>query len=205
MQQKLIQMQLWQKFGVWYNRMRIIISECNHPSTVHTTITMPNINEWKEIKALRLEALKNEPHAFKNYYHDEIMLSDNQWREKISNSCEDNSHEFFIIAKNAEGMIGIVGAEKLDNEMWYLKSVYIKTEYRGKGIGLQLLDRMMWKLDHEYGASMVRLKVNARQKAAIRLYKKCGFIIENAIEKQQSGDGNLYTKFIMHRNQCVIR
>lgn len=101
-------------------------------------------------------------------------------------------------------IIGIVGTEKGINDTWTLKSVYVKPEHRGQGIGTALLEAIIWKLDHLHHARIIELKVNTRQEVAINLYKKCGFTVVDTLENQESGDGNLYTKFIMYRNACAI-
>lgn len=162
------------------------------------------MHEWKEIRALRLEALKNEPHAFKKCYQEEVVLTEENWKEKIINSSRLNRDEFFIIAKVNNKIIGIVGAEKKENDTWVLKEVYVQKEYRGKNFGSGLLEAIIWKLDHIHHAQIIKLKVNSKQEAAINLYKKCGFIVETVLENQESGDGNRYTKFVMYRNKCLL-
>lgn len=157
------------------------------------------------MKALRLLALKNEPHAFKKSFQEEVGLTERQWKQKIINSSRYNRDEFFIIAKVDNKIVGIVGAEIKQNNTWVLKEVYVQKEYRGQGVGSRLLEAIVWKLDHIHHARTVELKVNTKQEVAINLYKKFGFIVESVLENQKSGDGNLYTKFVMYRNQCSLQ
>ena len=163
------------------------------------------MHEWKEMRALRLEALKNEPHAFKKCYQEEAVLTEENWKEKIINSSRLNRDEFFIIAKVNNKIIGIVGAEKKEQNTWVLKEVYVQKEHRGKNFGSRLLEAIIWKLDHVCSAIKIELIVNTRQHAAVALYKKCGFIVAGVLENQESGDGNFYTKFIMYRNTCAVK
>lgn len=156
------------------------------------------------IRDLRLEALKKEPHAFKDSFKDEITLSKKDWQERISNSCEKKSHEFFILAKIQEKIVGIAGAIKKDGEVWNIKSVFVRHEYRGQRIGRRLLEALIWKLDHIHMARKIELIVNTKQEAAIALYKKCGFVVVETRDNQKSGDGNMYTKFVMDRKLCSI-
>ncbi len=156
------------------------------------------------IRDLRLEALEKEPRAFKGSLKQEIKLTDADWQNRIINSCVPNAHEFFIIAKYEGKVVGIVGASKKEENNWVLKEVYVRAGYRKQGIGTTLLEAMMWKLDHLYGAKKIELIVNTKQDAAIDLYKKCGFIVAGTLENQESGDGNVYTKFVMYRNVCTI-
>ena len=46
-------------------------------------ITIPHVGEWKQLRALRLEALKSEPHAFKKSYEEEVMFSEGEWKQKL--------------------------------------------------------------------------------------------------------------------------
>lgn len=167
-------------------------------------ITIPKVGEWEEVKALRLRALKNEPHAFKKGYHEEIQLTENEWKKKIYNSSSNRPDEFFIIAKVDNTIVGMVGAELKDESTWCLKSVYVAYEYRGQGIGTKLLEGIVEKLERNCDARMIELIVNTVQLAAIRVYTKCGFVVREVMENQKSGDGKRYTKFSMYRNVRLI-
>ncbi len=101
-------------------------------------------------------------------------------------------------------IIGTIGAEKVLENVWRLKELYVQKNYRGRGVGQKLLEAIIWKLDHLHHARVIELKVNTRQEVAINLYKKCGFTIASTLENQESGDGKRYTKFIMCRNQCML-
>ncbi len=133
-----------------------------------------------------------------------MTVNSRQWQERINQSCEPHSHDFFIVAKIDNNSIGIVGAEKKSDTIWTLKEVYVRDKYRGQGIGRRLLEAIIWKLDHQYSAQIIELRVNTRQEAAINLYKKCGFSIVSTIENQESGDGNRYTKFNMCRKRSRV-
>ncbi len=87
---------------------------------------------------------------------------------------------------------------------WNLKSVYVQPQYRGQGIGTTLLESTIERLEKILHAEVIELTVNTLQKSAIRIYTKCGFIIKQTMENQVSGDGRLYTKFIMYRNFCPL-
>ncbi len=181
-------------------RDRSIMSSHIH----HIQITIPKVAEWKEVRALRLQALKNEPHAFKNGYHEEIKLTESDWKKKIYNSSRYNRDEFFIIAKVDTQMVGMVSAELRGESTWCLKSVYVTGEYRGQGIGTRLLEGVIAELEKNYTVQVIELTVNTLQTAAIRVYTKCGFVVREIMENQVSGDGKTYTKYSMRRNFCSI-
>lgn len=169
-----------------------------HTNKLDVFVTVPRLSEWRAVKVLRLRALKNEPQAFKSSFAEESVFTNHQWKEKIKNSCDLHSHEFFCIAKYRGKSVGLIGAEK-QGDVWVLKAVYVDPKYRGKGIGRELLETVLWKLEYERGAECVELIVNTMQKAAIALYQLCGFRIVGIYENSSSGDGGTYTKYNMRR------
>ena len=55
----------------------------------------------------------------------------------------------------------------------WIEDIYIKNEYRGRGIGKMFFDYIQEK----YPNSVFRLELEPENEAALRLYKKCGFEI----------------------------
>jgi len=58
---------------------------------------------------------------------------------------------------------------------WKMHAVYVAPELRGRGLGVKLVFHALEKL-RERRVGEVSLKVDESNKAAIQLYKKCGFI-----------------------------
>jgi ribosomal protein S18 acetylase RimI-like enzyme len=55
----------------------------------------------------------------------------------------------------------------------WIEDLYIKEQYRGMGLGRQLLDFITSK----YTDCIFRLEAEAENEHAIRLYQKCGFSV----------------------------
>ena len=58
--------------------------------------------------------------------------------------------------------------------MIFVDDLAVKKEYRGRGIGTQLLNQMKEKVSSEH-LDGLDLQVNARNKAARKMYEKFGF------------------------------
>ena len=90
---------------------------------------------------------------------------------------------------------------KKDNEIkalcevimgWEKKTVFIfsfgvKDEYRGKGVGYELMINVLEKIKSE-NVEKIELTVNPLNLAGVKLYKKCGFIVEKEL-KNEYGNG----------------
>ena len=91
--------------------------------------------------------------------------------EKISFDWPDN----LLVAKDAGRVIGFVGYGDRGEEApdtGEIFSLYILSEYYGKGVGRQLMDAALEQLR---GYRQICLWVLKDNKRAIRFYQKCGF------------------------------
>ena len=87
-----------------------------------------------------------------------------EWvKKKIENSIDDYS----VIFENNQ-KVGYVSVHKEEN-MWELDDFYILEEYRGRGIGSQVLEYIVKKYDRIF------LYVFKENIGAISLYEKYGF------------------------------
>jgi L-amino acid N-acyltransferase YncA len=75
-------------------------------------------------------------------------------------------------------------------------SVYIEREWRGKGIGRQLLDRLI-ELAREIGFHKMVLSALAFNQAGIALYTRAGFSIVGVYREQGQLDGEWVDTLIM--------
>jgi len=70
--------------------------------------------------------------------------------------------------------IGCAGIRKLDDEVAELKRMYIRGEYRGYGIGVQILEQSLLKAK-ELGYKKIRLDTLKTMEKAQALYRSFGF------------------------------
>lgn len=81
---------------------------------------------------------------------------------------------------------------------WDRKSVYIFSfgvaeNSRGRGVGEWFLKEVLSRLKTE-NVEKVELTVNPMNKAGVKLYKKCGFIVEKEMENEY---GNGESRYLM--------
>lgn len=101
---------------------------------------------------------------------DEIFMSD------IQNCINDNPFlEGYVFAEQDKIMGYAMAAKSFSTEFGkpcvWIEDIYIKPDYRGKGIGSQFLDY----IEQKYRDSILRLEVEEDNTAAVHVYKKSGF------------------------------
>ena len=116
-----------------------------------------------EIEELEIEPEKLKPEVITKYLAYKIM------RDEIT-----------VIGSYIEP-IGIAGVNAKYRDTCQIGSVYIKKSFRGKGYGTQLLTYHLFKLFKSY--RRVVLFVRDRNKKAISLYKKLGFIEKGKLKQ----------------------
>lgn len=80
---------------------------------------------------------------------------------------------FFVMRQ--EGIpLGCGGVQLYGSEYGELKRMYIRPNYRGRGLGKLLLDHLA-AYTQQQGVHLLRLETGIHQTAAIRLYESYGF------------------------------
>ena len=100
----------------------------------------------------------------------EIFMSD------IQNCINDNPFlEGYVFAEQDKIMGYAMAAKSFSTEFGkpcvWIEDIYIKPDYRGKGIGSQFLDY----IEQKYRDSILRLEVEEDNTAAVHVYNKSGF------------------------------
>lgn len=125
----------------------------------------------QDFKTIRLEALLAHPEAFLGCYEDESQQPDSFFEDSINNDV--------VIGCYKEGkLLGVAGYYIITPEGKRAHSAkiwgfYIRPEYRGRGFAKKLFDEVLYEA--EKVAEKALLKVNARNRSAIKLYRALGF------------------------------
>ena len=133
-------------------------------------------DEWRELRALRLDALANAPGAFVVTHAEALAYPDERWHEHARRGASAETPHFVAAAGDGRflGMaVGLPTREREDTAA--LVAMYVRPEARRNGIGEALVERVLaWA--RERGFALVELGVAEGNDAAARLYARCGFV-----------------------------
>jgi ribosomal protein S18 acetylase RimI-like enzyme len=128
-------------------------------------------------RQLRLEALEREPQSFGESVEEHRAMT----LERIASRLRsDTGRQNFVVGAFADGrLIGTAGflrepevKRRHKGRIW---GVYVDHDWRGKGIGRQLLSELVERARALPGVEQISLTVNAEQTTARRLYASLGF------------------------------
>ena len=114
----------------------------------------------------------------------DYMLEKFQSKHAIAEQIRDG-FKYFVIRSN-DKYVGYMAVQSQGSQL-FLSKFYILSVHRGKGLGRRAMDYLV-KLAIEKMASRITLTVNRYNSAAIEVYKKMGFVIEESIV-QDIGEG----------------
>jgi ribosomal protein S18 acetylase RimI-like enzyme len=135
-------------------------------------------DQWRELRALRLEALEAAPDAFGEPFAEAAQRPDDYWQAKASRDALSPASALFVALDPwRERLVGMAGAyiADTDDEIAWIFSVYVTPAYRGTagGVGEPVMNATVEWL-RGTGVQAVRLKVyqdNARAVALYRLFE----------------------------------
>jgi GNAT superfamily N-acetyltransferase len=125
-------------------------------------------DEWRELRALRLQALESAPDAFWTRYEDDLERPDEAWREWTSRPCH--------VAVEGGRLVGMVAGFSDEGHPGTaeLVAMYVTPAARGRGVGAALVEaQLAWARDERY--TRMALMVNIANAPAIALYERLGF------------------------------
>jgi len=81
-----------------------------------------------------------------------------------------------LLASNGKLIAGCIALRKLENKICEMKRLYVKSKFRGQGLGRKLATHIITEAKNK-GYSLIRLDTLANMKEAMRLYESLGFKI----------------------------
>ena len=159
--------------------------------------------EKLESKAVAIARLANE--IWREHYAPIIgteqvdyMLAKFQSAEQIREDIKRNDYIYFTAKYIKSGEIIGYCASQPKEDYLLLSKLYIRKDYRGKGVARSFLDEVI-ALCLEYRFDKIRLTVNKYNENSITAYKKMGFETIDSI-KTDIGNGFFMDDFVMERN-----
>lgn len=144
------------------------------------SVTVAIKDDWQDFKKIRLEALQEEPQAFGSSYAKESVYTDEKWQESFS-----KPDVAIVIAKETDKPVGMIGYHLKNNSDAHIWGMFVSKDYRNKGIGKMLLEKLIDQAKQILQVQKISLDVNPEQVTAVKLYSSLGF----------QGDGT--RKFLM--------
>jgi len=138
-------------------------------------------DEWREAREIRLEALKDTPIGFGEWYEDALAKSDEVWRERTRKSAESEAAAMFVAAA-ADGsrLVGTAGVFAPDaaGREYVVYGVYVTPAFRGPGLGTatRLFDTAISWARLTGGAEVISLEVHENNDRARAFYRRYGFV-----------------------------
>jgi ribosomal protein S18 acetylase RimI-like enzyme len=129
-------------------------------------------NDAAQLWQLRLIALESEPQAFRETAAEHRQKPVTYFFERLG---ETDSNGFVYGAFDGAALIGMAGYYRKDEKRAWIWGVFVSPQYRGSGISQALLEALLNEIRSVPRITSVHLTVALTQKAARRLYHKCGF------------------------------
>lgn len=144
-------------------------------------------DEVEQYRALRLRALQGAPDAFGTLLADAVAQSPEQWAERVER-VTGSAHSEFLVAASDGGFhaIAMVAINEHDSRIADITHMWIDEERRGSGLaGALIASAERWARDRS--AAVMRLWCTETNEAALRAYRRAGFLETGAREPLRPG------------------
>jgi ribosomal protein S18 acetylase RimI-like enzyme len=159
-----------------------------------TEIRRLSASRWKDYRRIRLESLQRNPLAFGSAYEEEARFGEGEWRKRMKNV------HFAITDGVPVGTI--VCSFNNDAKFKHIAEIYgyyVRPGYRGKGVGTALLDHALHLAKSNSQILKVRLYVNSKQRVALSMYEKAGFVVVGRLSGEMNVGTRFYTMLVMEK------
>jgi L-amino acid N-acyltransferase YncA len=160
------------------------------------------VERWEEYKNLKIDALRNEEQAFSFELEDALKYDDKYWKDDLQKALE--GKKILVFAEYEGVLIGLAGAylfeKKEFNHNVNLNALYVKAEYRGKGIGKGLVNkRIEISKDRHPEVTQIFTEIFASQVASIKLHLALGFEEVGRIKKFVHNEGEYFDSIFFQK------
>ena len=153
-------------------------------------------DEWRELREIRLEMLKDTPIAFGERYEDARAKAEQDWRDRTEKSARSTRTAMFVAIGEGGRFVGTAGVfTKAESQSparsqpqpqpgcpaeldMIIYSVYVTPAHRGgrRGVASLLLDGVIRWSREVAGAREITLSVHETNDRAHAFYQRYGFV-----------------------------
>ncbi|MEU8080378.1 GNAT family N-acetyltransferase [Catellatospora citrea] len=135
--------------------------------------------EWRQLRALRLEALQDAPSAFGTTYADAAALADEAWQQQAERGANSPTSATFVATTPDGRWVGMAGSAPVEvvPGTFCIQGVYVTPAHRGGpgGLAARLVEvAIVWARDNT-DASWLTLGVHEDNQRAQAFYRRLGF------------------------------
>ncbi len=161
------------------------------------------VEDYPAYNALRGMALEVVPEAFGSTNQEEIPHRKNRFESNVT-----HQESFIMGAFDGEELVGMVGFLKLEKIKIQHKGIiwgmFVKSDRQGRGIGSELMKKLLEKAAQIDHLLKINLDVNAENQAAIHLYEKMGFISFGREKNALFVNNKMYDTILMSKSELSV-
>ncbi|HEY2520145.1 MAG TPA: GNAT family N-acetyltransferase [Streptosporangiaceae bacterium] len=135
-----------------------------------TELRTVTAGDWLALRDIRLDALGQAPYAFASTYDREAAYPDQTWQERAAAGSSILAYP----SESGAAPVGLVAAIELVPGELELVSMWVRPQARGQQVGSALAEAVL-ACAQVRRVPRVHLWVTESNKAARRLYERCGF------------------------------
>jgi ribosomal protein S18 acetylase RimI-like enzyme len=138
--------------------------------------------QWQLLKEIRLTALYDSPRAFLATYDEESAFDDSRWLKEFDRGS-------WLVGRENERAVSLLGCTRLEQPEtpeFYLEFLWVSPDYRQRGIAYRMIQHAVERL-RAAGVLRAFLWVLDGNDAAVRLYRRAGFVSSNHREPLPRG------------------
>lgn len=130
--------------------------------------------DWRAQRELRLRALRTDPLAFGSTLAREEAYDDRTWEERTARGAAGKLSSTWVAELPGGPLVGMSAGARVEGTL-HVFAMWVDPVWRGRGLGAQLLDRVIVWVREVAPGEELELQVNPRQVEAVRLYERKGF------------------------------